>query len=544
MRNKYLSKIKIRSIINDPHLRQYRMFALKIAGMIMVAAFFLMFFAKYVPFNMDEFGPYLPISYLHSPLNSLNVFRGSLTGYYLTPFPHISLPLRAYHYIGSLDAILYYPLFILWSSPHSARLLGLIMLAFQAYFLHKIFKTDILITYIFLLLFISYAFPHIVNAGPVVLQPTSALLICYLMWKWMASLKNNPRFIWGYPFIIGIVLFLGVWSKLTYFFMLPGLSLLILYYLFENRARFRGLSRLKDLIKSLLVLAASAGIPTFILLNSTDPYGGKYFWWLTRSHYVEIFRLHHILNVLSFIANPQKICLQIFLFGPDRITIEGILLALSIITFIVWGTVLLHQKRVKIGFVLVNLLGFIMALLLMAGSNIIPAEHHFVLSLPFLILALTYIFSRLYSHKFAVLLAAVFLMVNIYLYYNITNLQPWGCNHPGNVQLNELINRKFADRYVIVVTDWGMYYIKALYGPRSQCVLYMEPFNSEEQVTALKNILHKTGRKALFLKVSDSTMSPWGYIENPPGFVKANFPSVIELRTRFDTGPWRVLYEK
>ncbi len=544
MRNKYLSKIKIRSIINDRCLRQYRMFALKIAGMIMVAAFFLMFFARYVPFNMDEFGPYLPISYFHSPLNSLNVFRESLANYYLSPFPHISLPLRAYSYIGMIDAALYYPLFLLWPSPHSGRLLGLIMLAFQAYLLHKTFKTNIFITYLFLLFFLSYAFPHIVNAGPVVLQPTSVILICYLMSQWMASLKNNSRFIWGYPLIIGVVLFLGIWSKLSYFFMLPGLSLLILYYLFENRERFRRISRLKDLIKSLLVLAASAGIPTFLLLNSTDLYGGKYFWFLTRSKYVELFSFHNLIYVFSYFANPQKIGLQIFTFGPDRITIEGILLTLSIFTFLVWGTVLLYQKRINIGFILVNLLGFIMALLLMAGSNVIPAEHHFVLSLPFLILALTYIFSRLYSHKFAVLLAAAFLMVNIYLYYNITNLQYWVCNHPGNVQLNELINKKFADRYVIVVTDWGMYYIKALYGPRSQCVLYMEPFNSEDQVTALKNILHKTGRKALFLKVSDSTKSPWGYIENPPGFIKANFPSVIELKTRFDTGPWRVLYEK
>jgi len=511
-------------------------FALKIAGIMAASALALLFFAKYVPFSMDEFGQYVLISYHNSPLNRLNVFRESLAGYYLAPFPNMFLPLRSFSYTGNLQAILYYPIFILWASPHSARSLGLIMLAFQAYFLYRIFKTDIFISFIFLLSFMPYAFIHIADTGPVTFQTTSVFFICFLLSQWMASLKIKKRFSWEYPFIIGIILFLGIWYKLAYIFMLPGLSFLILYYLIENRQIFKSLSGLKTLIRSLLVLAASAIIPAFLLLNSTEPYGEKYYKWLTGASTLGIFNFSKLLTLCNFFTNPLKAAHCIFLFGNERITAQGVLLISIIIIFIVWGTMQLRSKKIKIGFIVLNLLCFITTLFLMSKSERVDSMHHVVLSLPFLVLALFYIYSWVQGRLFTIVLAALFLMVNLNLYINLTHLQYWPTNHPAKIKLNELLNEKYSNKYVFVVIDWGMYYMKALYGPRQQCVLYMQPLNSKYQIVKLKEILNKTKRKALFISLINS--------ESDLALIKTGFPSLVELKTDFDTGIWRILYEK
>jgi hypothetical protein len=115
-------------------------------------------------------------------------------------------------------------------------------------------------------------------------------------------------------------------------------------------------------------------------------------------------------------------------------------------------------------------------------------------------------------------------------------LQPWPANHPAKAKLNELLNKKYSNKYVFVVIDWGMYYMKALYGPRQQCVLYMEPLNSGDQIVKLKEILYKTKRKALFISLVNS--------ESNLALIRTSFPSLAELRTDFDTGKWKVLYEK
>lgn len=500
------------------------------------SALALLFFAKYVPFNMDEFGQYVLISYHHSPLNRLNVFRESLAGYYLAPFPNIFLPLRSFYYAGTLQAFLYYPIFMLWASPHSARSLGLIMLAFQAYFLYKIFKTDILVSFIFLISFMPYAFIHIVDTGPVTFQTTSVFFICYLLSQWMASLKKKKRFRWEYPFIIGTILFLGLWYKLAYTFMLPGLSILILYYLIGNKKIFKSLSGKKILVRSLFVMAASAMIPAFLLLNSTDPYGDKYYKWLTSASTLGIFNFSKLITLCNFFTNPLRAAHTIFLFRPDQITAQGVLLILTIIAFIVLGTMQLRSKKIKIDFVVLNLLCFIATLLLMSKSERVDSMHHVVLSLPFLVLALFYIYSRVQGRLLAIILAALFLLVNLNLYVNLTRLQPWPANHPGKVKLNELLNEKYSNKYVFVVIDWGMYYMKALYGPRQQCVLYMEPLNSGYQIVKLNEILYKTKRKALFISLVNS--------ESNLALIRTSFPSLAELKTDFDTGIWKVLYEK
>jgi len=89
---------------------------------------------------------------------------------------------------------------------------------------------------------------------------------------------------------------------------------------------------------------------------------------------------------------------------------------------------------------------------------------------------------------------------------------------------------------VVIVVFCGMYYIKALYGPSQQCVLYIQPLNSEEQIIKIKEILNKTKRKALFISMANS--------ESNISLIRASFPSLVELKTNFDAGPWRVLYEK
>lgn len=499
--------------------------------MFIAALLLLLFFAKYVPLNMDEFCHYHALACQYYPLNKLNTFREACNAYDLAPLPNLYLPLRSYSYEGIVQCLLYYPLFLLWHSPFSARFLGLIMLGLQAFLLNKLFRTNILISFVFLLSYMPYAFQHIVDTGPVTFQTTSVFLIYYLSKQWITFLKEDKKHSWLYPLSIGAVIFLGIWSKLVYFAMLPALLLMVLYPLFYLP------SKLKVLIRDLLVLAAAALIPSFLLLNAVDRYGLKYSLTLHASKNLSISDLSKIQELFRYFSNPLMSAHRIFKFdGAPPVTAEGILLIFIAVVFAAWGIALLRLRKIKTSFFILNLICFLMTFFLISRSQSAWAMHHVVLSMPFLVIAFFYLFSKVDDHKFKVLFAIFFIAANLSLYQQLTRLQYNEPDHPSKYQLNELLNKDFSDKYVFIVIDWGMYYIKSLYGKKDQCVLYIEPLNDQEEIREIKEILNKTKRKALFIGKADS--------ESDLELIKRNFPSLLALNAPSGAGAWQVLYEK
>ena len=271
---------------------------------VIISIVFLFVFSSYVPFHMAEFLPYHAISCNYYPLNALNTFRKSCAVVDLAPIPGYYLPLRSFKYIGSSPSLIYFPLFKLWLSPYSVRLMGLAMLAIQAFLLYKLFHINLLISFLLLLFCMPYSFQHIVDERPIAMHTTSIFLLYFLIQRWIISIEIGRKQSWKFSFLIGLVIFLGIWTKISYFFLIPGVFIFICYFVMTKKHIFDDRLKSKQLVKDSILLLIIAITPSFLLFNSADREGHKYY--------------EHILNAqnISFKGLPahfwDKLALYIF----------------------------------------------------------------------------------------------------------------------------------------------------------------------------------------------------------------------------------------
>jgi len=503
---------------------------------IIIAIVAVLLFSQFVPLNMDEFCVYHPLAVRNYPLNKLNVFHERPTQYDLAPLPGLYLPLRAYHYLGSVTCLIYYPLFRVWPSPYSARFLGLIMLALQAFLIYKLLRTDPLVSFLILLFFMPYSFQHIADTGPVSLHTTSIFMLYYLLRGWCTSIKNKARSAFKYPVIIGLILFLGIWVKLTYVVLLPAIMLMIFYSFFESGIQLK--RNVKTLGFQIAVLCGTFIVPTFILLNSTDRAAHKYFYQFTQTGALmpeteTLFLNNHFLKILSYFTNPLLSAHRIFTID-NPVSLQGIFLIILIIAFIGIGIRYMRRSAISLRFTIFNIILFSLTLLIVLLLPKTWAMHHVVLSFPFLIIAVFHIGTIFYKKMFVFVCTLLFLFINVSIYHDVTHLKHIPSDHPSKTEIMRLIDSQYANDYAFIIIDWGFYYLKALYGNKNQCVIYITPFNKIEQGDLLKKILTTARRRPMFIGRVDS--------ESDLSLIKEAFPGLSLLDTDFDTGKWRIWY--
>lgn len=509
--------------------------------LIFIIAIALVYAVSYfVPFSMDEFYQYHTIASIFYPLNVMNVFLERPSQYDLAPCMDIYLPLRSFHYTGSITSLIYYPLFLIWRSPYSARFLGLIMLAIQAVMIYKIFNIRPIRAFLGLVLFMPYAFQHIVDTGPVSFQTTSVFLLYYLLIIWFNDLKNGVnRYL--IPSLAGVLIFLNIWVKLTYFFMLPAICLLMLaFFIRENAVITKDTAVFRRFLKHLSCLILSASIPAWALLNSTDRTYHKYADQLLRSDgsapMSAFSYIKHILDMISFSMNPMKTAHRIFNI-TEFATVKGLLLAAAAVLFFFAAFRIMRKKKIDRSFAAINLCLFAFTYVFFTFHVKTWAMHHIVLCYPFLIMAACYSISLINWNKLLASAFVLFLSVNLWLYASVAFMKPMPSEHPSKIKMNEfLANHKLASKYVYVIVDWGFYYIQALYGDKDQCVVYINPFNRTDNVNMLRMVLAEVNRKSLFILRLES--------ESDLDLIKASFPDLVDMPMGFDTGDWRIWYEK
>lgn len=505
---------------------------LEIFVILILASGYTLIFSYYVPYNMDEFYQYHIIAERFYPNNVLNVFAERPSSYDLAPFGDFFLPLRSFHYSGSISGLLYYPFFLVWRHPISARFFAALFLIFQSVLLYKIFNVRPIAAFLALLAFMPYAFQHTADTGPIVFQTTSIILIFYLLKTWLEKEGRHDKNTLWIHLLIAAAIFIAVWVKLSYFFLLVPISLMILY--FAHQVFILDKSKLKRIISQLTVLVFSASLPIFLLISSSDRLGFPYAIQLLQTDLITPFTPDQGTRwsfIVSYLFNPLMAAHRIFEIRPS-ISILGILLLLSVLSFIIIG---LKNIKGKKNFIILNLALFTITLTMTILHPKTWAMHHIVLCFPFLILALFGIGVRTFSVKSVKIAVFIFIALNLAAYIGLTKLRPQESDHPSKIKLNEVINRHFKDNYVIVITDWGFYYIKELYGDKSQCVINLTPLNKAKQIDLLKVILEKYSKKAVFLGRIDS--------ESDYMLIRKAFPDLKEFKTNFDTGKWRVWYE-
>jgi hypothetical protein len=510
---------------------------------IVILLFLIAFFSnRVVPYNMDEFCHYHPITSRHYRNNVLNTFRENCRGYDLNFLnTGLILPIRAYAYEGSITSLYYYPLFLIWRDPRSARFLGLLFLLAQSLLLARIFNTRYEYVLLFLLCFFPYSYQHLVDTGPINFTTTSIFLLYLLMAKWLTDLR------WKYPLIMALTVFLGIWAKLTYFWLLPGIGIMFLALLLGRK---KLPSRRDSLRIGLQVLASAVLLLALLSLIflSTAPQDSSRFPYIeqiTSSKSLSIRQLFQVsfikeLRVVKALFNPFEATQRAFVVaGPNSMTrlysgfiflfVPICLLALRINWF---------QKVKPSLLYFASMVTFLITLL----TERAWAMHHTVLSFPFLILS---IFSTIellrkrHSKAFPIVVFVLFIVFaafNSYFFISFPTQQVGEHDDWSKVEIHKILqDQQLAKEYFYVVVDWGMYYYQGLYGPDSQSVLYIEPLNSQSQIDALRELSRKHNRRLLFVYRGDKSNSSLSLI-------RSSF-HLKEYGTASENQIWRIMLE-
>ena len=493
-------------------------FYLKLALLLFLGLIIVIVFSKFVPFSMDEFSMYRVLMCRHYEYNSLNTFQESCNVFDLNVLnTGLILPLNGYqHYLGSFPSLYYYPLFLIWKNPISARLLGMIFLIIGALILSKIFEIRIEYIFLGLISFFPYFFQHMVDTGTVAFQIMSFFLIYYLLIKWFKSLKII------YPILISFIIFLGIWTKLTYFWFLPGIGIILIMHLVENRKQILQKPNLRKLIiHSLISAILLLGLLSLLFL-STDPNNSDRKPFLNKikhsnSRSSEQLFSSKILEtkIVKSFLNPCWTTERVYkVTKPSSfVYLYSGFIYLSVpllwlISFIRLRNT--RNKNLKKGLLKSILLFFvfIVTALIIISTRTSDATHHAIISFPFLILSFllainclreTENHNRIFTSKRIILFwFLLFILFNSYFFISFHNQDIKGRTDFSKVEVNEILKNEYlAKNYFYVIVDWGMYYYQALYGNKFQSVLYMGL--RENWDTKLNNLSEKHNRKLLFL---------------------------------------------
>lgn len=134
-----------------------------------------------------------------------------------------------------------------------------------------------------------------------------------------------------------------------------------------------------------------------------------------------------------------------------------------------------------------------------------------LLAYPFLILSIAWTMRALLAHDsqrwlhalrrgtgIAWIGAMVAFNLVLWATFSLQPIRP--SDHPSKLLVHEMLSdHALARRYLTVVIDWGMYYYQGLYGDRDQSVIYVEPLQTAGQLSAVRAVAERTGRKLLFV---------------------------------------------
>lgn len=501
-----------------------------------------------VPFQMDEFSHHHPIICSYYENNKLNVYREGCNLYDLTlPNTNISLPLRAFPYIGSLPALIYYPIFYIWKNPLSLRLLNIFYIFIQSIIISKLFKFDIRKIFIGLLLFFPYFYQHLVDTGTEPAQLLLIMLAIFLLKKWVHSNKIK------HSVLLGLILFLGIWTKLTFVFYLPVIFLLGAFFLQQNKPLTESKYEIKDYISSLLIGLIVFLFLSYLYLFSTSTYNqnDKPILGLLLSYESNIIKFYADFKIEKELSNLYNLFINPYyptyrLFEPFNYPEFSLIYSLLLYLFIPISILTIYKntkKKFPTESALYYLCFILIIFLVFSKSKQLTIKtHHLALAYPFLIFSYLSLinFCKEYSKQYLATISKTyraFIILNIVIFLTFTNqpLSYTGHSDLSRYKINNFLNNDvLAQKYFYVVVSWGMYYYQGLFGPQDQSVIYLEPFNNIHFVNELKRICLKHNRKALFI---------YNTLDFNPDLIKSSFK--LERPNEINSDSiWQVLIEK
>lgn len=466
-----------------------------------------------LPYSMDEFSQFSPITCLYYPYNKLNIFREACGQYDLKfVFPFLgerTLPLRAFSYVGSLQALLYFPIFLIWKSPLSARLLGMFWLVAEAHVLALLFPA-VRRRWIFfgLVGFFFYFLMHVVDRGPIGPQFFFIFLSYWLLCRWATTLHLR-YIVW-----LAFIMVMGLWLKPTYVGPAVGVFIVGVVYI---GGRFRALFLTPKFLYRFLIQFA-AGLLAFgvfwsvIFLGKTAK-GGAYYLIFKQG---AVFSLADILQGSIFSGHSWGMLWNMWQANalgrwepvpqPTITSVSYTLVTLLVVPALMAG--LFTSRRLTLR-QMVEPAIFYVTFLFVLGTVLLSkaawAVHHLMLAFPFLILSFLSLFDicrrvlgRIWAGWYVAGCALLAVNGIAFATYFAQPIRP-NDSFARQVVHHVLYSPDLSSRYIYVIVDFGMYFYQGLYGNRDQSVLFILPLNSEEHIAKLRQISAAQGRKLLFV---------------------------------------------
>lgn len=461
------------------------------------------------PINMDEFSHYHPIICNFYPNNDLNVFREACGTYDLVlPGTGVALPLRTFAYSGSITALVYLPVYVLWQSPDSARMMGYAMVVLQAVIISRMVKKKFAYVLMALVLFFPYFYQMVIDTGMVQLYTTLAIFACFLMERWFETWKRK------YILLLGLIMALLMWARLVNVFCFPALALIFVGFGCKYYKVWKPQWRV--LLRDGVVAGLLFVIPTIWYLLSTAPASTARFPLLgqfvsRQSHTIiemlnPMMYMNHDLmpNFLDPLASTER-AFYVPEFGAFAIIYSVVLYGVPLL-LLLWQVLRWWIMKIRPDFKFIIYFGaFAITVLFLFRSVDTRHYHHVMLAIPFLILAWGYLLPALVKdfRKLALFCAGLFITLNIFYYVVFPSNQIRPEDDPSKVVVHEILQNEYlSQNYFYLMPTWGMYYYQALYGPIDQSVLYIEDYLSEERESKIE-ILRKYpalyNRKFLFV---------------------------------------------
>ncbi len=386
---------------------------------------------------------------------------------------------RSEFYTGTLHSILYAPLFYLFRLPQGQYVFGLIFFFAFAWLLSRMTQNP-KFSFPLFLAFFPLGFQFIHDTGPV----KFALVVfplCAIFFRKAIFSSGAVRY--GYAILLSLLVLLATEDKAFFLYLLPSLLFFCLAMAIENH-------NFKDLFVSLdkaglalVVIGVTMAIGLSFLLFSTNVQGHYYLFWLmdiaeSKHSFIEwlgylgFYTLYWPAYAHNyFVLNAQS---------PQTIVFE--IVSLIWIIFVFWITIkskfLSSYPRPKL---LLLSLSYLCSIFIFGFLRNTWAGHHFIfLWIPLLVIlsdALNYL-----KPPSKIFLTLSFLIINVASIIALTQLpMQTKVSSDKDAIFSYFDNEDIAAHSIVNFSSWGGYYIKALYGPKTQLITYTEPYEDEDK---------------------------------------------------------------
>jgi hypothetical protein len=445
---------------------------------------------RWLPYNMDEFVHYQPLGCATAPLSErLGEFRESCHLYDLRlPLSERALPLRSYLYIGSFPAVVFYPFWKVLQDPVAARVQGVLLLVLAGFLCARYLAVRFRSVALAGLAFPLVPACFLADEGPVGLSIVLLLAALLLLRRSLAALSIGTRVLSAVA--AGLALFLGLWTKLLFAWWLPAITLL-------GQRDLRAQGRpLRESATALLALALAAGLPSLVLLSSTDNEGHPYYASVARARVstdaeaaagsgVQLFRylVDASLSAARTLAFPSS---------PTD-ALPAVLAAVLVL----WGLRARPGLRTE---VLLLLASFATTFAFSLPSPFTRWPHHVVLAVVFLAMAVARVLDELPPRAFAAAGAAVG-VVWLSLALRLPRATPPVESSFEKDALLRFVRTEGLDRSALQVhTSWGTYYIAQLFGDPGRAVVYLKALpDDERRLRETRRLADEIGRPLLLV---------------------------------------------